>query len=127
MVLDNPSQCATVIDLCPTCVGYTSTIYVKQTPPKMIFSPAIGHRVQIDQIDMSSCETEDGFKWIARYCDHHNRKCNVEAARDKTAAKIDPTVIRIMASTIVPILLQSDDGGDIHEETIKAVNRYFCD
>jgi hypothetical protein len=43
-----------LIDLCPTCVGNTSRIRAKQTPLKMIFSPTIGHRAQVDLVDMSS-------------------------------------------------------------------------
>eukprot|EP00804_Cyclotella_cryptica_P012261 CCRYP_013846-RA/>CCRYP_013846-RA protein AED:0.89 eAED:0.89 QI:0/0/0/0.5/1/1/2/0/334 len=53
-----------VIDLCPTCIGNTSRIKTSQTPLKMLFSPTIGHRAQVDLVDMTSNETEDGFKWI---------------------------------------------------------------
>jgi hypothetical protein len=112
-----------VVDLCPTCVGNTSRIRTSQTPLKMLFSPTIGHRAQVDLIDMSSCETNDGYKWIVRYRDHHSGKCDVGATKTKTAKEVAPVIIRIMASTLVPSILQSDNGGEFLGETVKAVNR----
>mgnify|MGYP006193251633 CR=1 FL=1 len=53
-----------VVDLCPNCVGNTSRIRTSQTPLKMLFLPTIGHRAQVDLVDMSSCEIDDGYKWI---------------------------------------------------------------
>eukprot|EP00804_Cyclotella_cryptica_P016783 CCRYP_002076-RA/>CCRYP_002076-RA protein AED:0.38 eAED:0.37 QI:0/0/0/0.5/1/1/2/0/315 len=112
-----------VIDLCPTCVGNTSRIRASQTPLKFMYSPTIGHRAQVDLIDMSSAETEDGYKWIVRYRDHHSGKCDVGATREKTAAEVAPVIIRIMASTLVPSILQSDSGGEFLGETVRVVNR----
>ncbi len=112
-----------IVDLCPNCVGNTSRIRTSQTPLKMLFSPTIGHRAQVDLVDMSSCETDDGYKWIVRYRDHHSGKCDVGATKSKTAQEIAPVVIRIMASTLVPNILQSDNGGEFLGETLKAVNR----
>eukprot|EP00804_Cyclotella_cryptica_P005151 CCRYP_018678-RA/>CCRYP_018678-RA protein AED:0.38 eAED:-0.87 QI:0/0/0/0.5/1/1/2/0/308 len=112
-----------LINLCPTCVGKTSRIKASQAPLKMLFSPTIGHRAQVDLIDMTSAETIDGFKWIVRYRDHHSSKCDVGATKDKTAAEVAPVVIRIMASTLVPNILQSDNGGEFLGETLSAVNR----
>jgi hypothetical protein len=113
-----------VIDLCPICISNTSRIKSSQTPLKMIFSPTIGHRAQVDLIDMTSNETEDGFKWIVRYRDHHSGKCDVGATKGKTAVEIAPVVIRIMASTLIPNILQSDNGGEFLGETLAMVNRY---
>ena len=112
-----------VVDLCPNCVGNTSRIRTSQTPLKMLFSPTFGHRAQVDLVDMSFCETDDGYKWIVRYRDHHSGKCDVGATKSKTAQEIAPVVIRIMASTLVPNILQSDNGGEFLGETLKAVNR----
>jgi hypothetical protein len=112
-----------VIDLCPTCIGNTSRIKVSQTPLKMLFSPTIGHRAQVDLIDMTSNETEDGFKWIVHYRDHHSGKCDICATKGKTAAEIAPVVIRIMASTLIPNILQSDNGGEFLGETLAMINR----
>eukprot|EP00804_Cyclotella_cryptica_P006319 CCRYP_010160-RA/>CCRYP_010160-RA protein AED:0.43 eAED:0.43 QI:0/0/0/0.5/1/1/2/0/569 len=112
-----------VIDLCPTCIGNTSRIKTSQTPLKMLFSPTIGHRAQVDLVDMTSNETEDGFKWIVRYRDHHSGKCDVGATKGKTAAEVAPVVIRIMASTLIPNILQSDNGGEFLGETVAMVNR----
>eukprot|EP00804_Cyclotella_cryptica_P007981 CCRYP_016015-RA/>CCRYP_016015-RA protein AED:0.24 eAED:0.20 QI:0/-1/0/1/-1/0/1/0/44 len=43
--------------------------------------------------------------------------------KTKTAAENVPVVIRIMASTIVPSILQSDNGGEFLGETLQAVNK----
>eukprot|EP00804_Cyclotella_cryptica_P026201 CCRYP_009787-RA/>CCRYP_009787-RA protein AED:0.05 eAED:0.02 QI:0/-1/0/1/-1/0/1/0/72 len=72
---------------------------------------------------MTSNETEDGFKWIVRYRDHHSGKCDVGATKGKTAAEIAPVVIRIMASTLIPNILQSDNGREFLGETLEMVNR----
>eukprot|EP00804_Cyclotella_cryptica_P017140 CCRYP_003367-RA/>CCRYP_003367-RA protein AED:0.05 eAED:0.02 QI:0/-1/0/1/-1/0/1/0/72 len=72
---------------------------------------------------MCSCETDDGYNWIVRYRDHHSGKCDVGATKGKTAAEVAPVVIRIMASNLIPNILQSDNGGEVLGETIKAVNR----
>ena len=74
-------------------------------------------------MDMTSCETEDGYKWIVRYRDHHSGKCDVGATKNKTSAEIAPVVIRNMASALVPSILQSDNGGEFLGKTLKAVNR----
>eukprot|EP00804_Cyclotella_cryptica_P013319 CCRYP_019812-RA/>CCRYP_019812-RA protein AED:0.05 eAED:0.05 QI:0/-1/0/1/-1/1/1/0/72 len=72
---------------------------------------------------MTSNETEEGFKWILRYRSHHSGKCDVGAMKGKTAAERAPVVIRIMASTLIPNILQSDNGGEFLGETLEMVNR----
>ncbi len=49
--------------------------------------------------------------------------CDVGATKSETAQEIAPVVIRLMASTLVPNILQSDNGGEFLGETLKAVNR----
>jgi len=58
------------IDVCAACVAKKVKIVAKQPPLKMMTSPTIGYRVQIDLIDMTSQPTDDGHKWILRYHDH---------------------------------------------------------
>jgi hypothetical protein len=58
-----------------------------------------------------------------RYQDHHSGKSDVGATKTKNAAEIAHVVIRIMASTLVPNILQPDNGGEFLGETLKAVNR----
>eukprot|EP00804_Cyclotella_cryptica_P010559 CCRYP_018798-RA/>CCRYP_018798-RA protein AED:0.45 eAED:0.45 QI:0/-1/0/1/-1/0/1/0/94 len=43
---------------------------------------------------------------------------------EKAAAEVAPVIIRIMASTLVPSILQSDNGGEFLGETVRVVNRY---
>jgi hypothetical protein len=63
-----------VVDLCPTYVGNTSRFHMSQTPLKMLFSPTIGHRAQVYLVDISSCETNEEYKWIVHYWDHHSQQ-----------------------------------------------------
>eukprot|EP00804_Cyclotella_cryptica_P022081 CCRYP_011568-RA/>CCRYP_011568-RA protein AED:0.04 eAED:0.00 QI:0/-1/0/1/-1/0/1/0/72 len=72
---------------------------------------------------MTSSETEEGYKWIVCYRDHHSGKCDIGATKNKTAAEIAPTVIQIMASTLVPNILQSDNGGEFLGKTVQAVKK----
>jgi hypothetical protein len=87
----------------------------------MIFHQSIGHYAQVDLVVMSSCKTDDGFKWIVWYMDHHSGKCDFRATQDKTAAEITPVVIRIMTLTLIPNIIQSDIGGEFLGETINAI------
>eukprot|EP00804_Cyclotella_cryptica_P001560 CCRYP_003764-RA/>CCRYP_003764-RA protein AED:0.06 eAED:0.01 QI:0/-1/0/1/-1/0/1/0/69 len=68
---------------------------------------------------MCSCETDDGYNWIVRYRDHHSWKCDVGVTKGKTAAEVAPVVICIMASNLIPNILQSDNGGEFLGETIR--------
>ena len=111
-----------LIDLHPTYVGNSSKIWTSQTPLKMLFSPTIGHRAQVDLVDMTSCETEEGYKWVVHYRDHHSGKCDDDATKNKTSAEIAPVIIRIMASTLVSSILQLDNGGEFLGKTLKAIN-----
>eukprot|EP00804_Cyclotella_cryptica_P015879 CCRYP_006375-RA/>CCRYP_006375-RA protein AED:0.05 eAED:0.02 QI:0/-1/0/1/-1/0/1/0/72 len=72
---------------------------------------------------MCSSETEDGYKWIVRYRDHHSGKCNVGATKEKTAVAVALVIIQIMASNLVPNILQSDNGGEFLGKTVKVVNK----
>lgn len=61
-------------------------------------------------MDMSLCETDDGFRWIVQYKDHRSGRCDVGATINKSAAEIVPVVKRIMASTLIPNIIQTDNG-----------------
>eukprot|EP00804_Cyclotella_cryptica_P031360 CCRYP_012179-RA/>CCRYP_012179-RA protein AED:0.10 eAED:0.28 QI:0/0/0/1/1/1/2/0/63 len=49
--------------------------------------------------------------------------CDVGATKGKTAVEVAPVVIRIMASILVPSILQSDNGGEFLGKTLRAVNQ----
>ena len=89
----------------------------------MLFSPMIGHRAQVDLIDVSSCETDEGYKWIVQYRDHHSGKCDIGVTKETTVIEVALVIIRIMAYTLVPSILQSNNGGGFLGKTVKAVNR----
>ena len=82
------------IDLCPTCLASVNKIKAKQQPLKMILSPTIGKRLQIDLIDMRSCpDPVTGDKWILVVSDHHSGYGECDAMQSKTATETGPKVI----------------------------------
>jgi hypothetical protein len=108
---DNEEYVQVLLNLCPVCQSNPKKIVAKQVTLKMT---TIGHRAQVD--------TKGGYKWILRYIDHHSETSDVGASKDKTAAHIAPIIIRIMALTLIPCILQSYNGGEFLGETV-AVNR----
>jgi hypothetical protein len=104
--------CQIFISLCPECLPVTRiTTKAKMNPLNMIMSDTIGRRAQIDLIDMRSQEY-DGYNWILRYRDHLSGYSHVALLFSKESIEVGFEVLKIMSSTVIPDILQSDNGGE---------------
>ncbi len=64
---------------------------------KALLKMSFDHWAQVDLLKMSPYETDDGFKWIVQYRDHHSGKGDVGATEDRNAAEVVPVIIRIIS------------------------------
>jgi hypothetical protein len=112
------------IDLCPTCLASKNKISAKMQPLKMMLSPTIGKRLQMDLIDMTSCpDPVTGDTWILMLADHHSGYGECDAMQSKEAAETGPKVVRAMTHLPEYDILQSDNGGEFLGHTVKYVNK----
>jgi len=112
------------LSVCPKCAGSTKVIKAaKLNPLKMIYSPSIGCRAQMDLIDMTSHETKDGFKWILVYVDHHCGFRHVAALKRKTAKECGDALIAILGVAVIPEILQSDNGKEFLGWCLKLIRK----
>lgn len=109
--------------LCPTCVADRVAISAKQRPLKMIESPTVGHRGQMDLVDMSSQQDPDGYNWILRLIDHLSGQGHVRPLKQKTAEECGKAIIQILSSSIEFDILQSDNGGEFLGQTVAYIEK----
>ena len=93
-------------------------------PLNMILSDTIGRRAQVDLIDMRSQEY-DGYTWILRYRDHLSGYSHVAPLFSKESIEVGFEVVKIMSSTVIPDILQSDNGGEFLGKCIEMVNEHL--
>ena len=111
------------IDVCPGCVAKKAKITAKQPPLKMMISPTIGFRAQMDLIDMTSQPTDEGYKWILRYHDHLSGFGHVASLKNKSAVETGDKLIQILGTAPLPNILQSDNGGEFLGHCKDLVNK----
>lgn len=112
-----------LVDVCCYCTASATKIKAKQAPLKMMLSPTIGYRTQMDLIDMTSQPTPDGYKWILRYYDHHSGFGHVAALKNKTALETGNALMGILGTAPLPTILQSDNGGEFLGHCTDLINK----
>jgi len=102
------------LSLCPNCItGKKIAKKAKRNPLKMILSSRVGHRCQVDLIDMSSSENPiTGDKYILRYTDHLSAYGHVRPLKNRSSATTARAVVEIISQSVVPTILQSDNGSE---------------
>jgi hypothetical protein len=73
--------------LCPYCVPSRTKKEQQKVPLKMILTPRIGHRAQIDLIDMGALAI-DGVRYVLRYVDHLSGFSYVDTLKTKSAEEV---------------------------------------
>jgi hypothetical protein len=121
-----PESCIKLfLNLCPTCYsGSNPTKASKMNPLKFIHSPRVGHRAQIDLIGMES-QAYNGYEYILRYIDHLSGFSHVAALKSKAAGPIGMKLIEILSCSIVPEILQSDNGSEFLGHCIALIKKYY--
>jgi hypothetical protein len=93
-------------------------------PLKMIILNTIGKRTQMDLINyrQRACL---GYHWILQFVDHHSGFAHVAPLKRKTAKQRGRALARILSSTCIPEILQSDNGSDFLDKCIYYVKEFF--
>jgi hypothetical protein len=86
-----------------------ATVRTKSQPLKMILSNCAGSRFQMDLIMMPPCR---GYTQILRVVDHLS-KYYIAPMKSKSATECADALLRILSGSIMPKILQSDNGGEV--------------
>jgi hypothetical protein len=102
------------LSMCPNCsTARKISKKAKRNPLKMILSTRVGHRVQVDLIDMSSSQNPvTGDNYILRYADHLSAYGHVRPIQGKASATTARAIVEIISQSVMPTILQSDNGSE---------------
>ena len=76
----------------------------------MILSKEAGKSFQMDLIEMPEY---NGYNYILRVVDHLSKFGYVYPIKTKTAREVGKSLLYILATSIMPSVLQSDNGGEV--------------
>ncbi len=79
---------------------------------KMIISKCCGSSFQMDTIEMPSYL---GYCYILRVVDHLSNYGFVGKVKQRNSEEIDDELVRILSSSMIPNVLQSDNGKDVRD------------
>jgi hypothetical protein len=84
----------------------------KMTPLKMIMSKSAGSRFQMDLIELPPY---NGYDHILRVVDHLSKFGYVYPVKSKTSEEVGKSLLCILSTSIMPSILQSDNGGEVRD------------
>jgi hypothetical protein len=121
-----PESCLRLfLNLCPYCFPVRNpSAGDKMQPLKFILTPTVGHRAQIDLINMES-KTINGYEYILRYVDHLSGFSHVAVMRTKESEEVGVKLLQIFSTAIIPEILQSDNGSEFLGECIAMIQFYY--
>jgi hypothetical protein len=121
-----PESCIKIfLNLCPIYhSGSNPARSSKPNPLKFIYSPRVGHRAQIDLIGMET-QSYNGYEHIMRYVDHLSGFSYVAPLKSKHARPIGMKLLQIFSTSIIPEILQSDNGSEFLGECIDLIKTYY--
>ena len=104
-----PESCIRLfLNLCPICFSARPpSSKAKMNPLKFIFSPRVGHRAQMDLINMESISAE-GYQHVLRYVDHLSGFSHIALLKQRDSVEVGQRVLEIVSTSIMPEILQSD-------------------
>jgi hypothetical protein len=121
-----PKSCIKIfLNLCPICYSGSNPAWSsKQNPLKFIYSPRVGHRAQMDLIEM---ETQSciGYEHILHYTDHLSGFSYVAPLKSKLAKPIGMKLLKIFSTSIILEILQSDNGSEFLGKCIDLIKKYY--
>ncbi len=82
----------------------------KQQPLKMILSKTAGARFLMDLVTMP---VYNNHNYILRVMDHLSKFGYIAAIKQRTAKEVGDALLRILSSSIMPKILQLDNGGEV--------------
>jgi len=94
------------------CLSNIILTKAKQHPLKMILLQRVGSRFQVDLIEMPPCDT---YRHILHVVHHFSLYGFVAPLKQVLASEIDEQLIKILSFSIMPKVLQSDNGGEVRD------------
>jgi hypothetical protein len=120
-----PESCVKdFLKLCPYCCPARNKKKKNKVPLKMILTPRIGHRAQIDLIDMGALAI-NGTRYILRYVDHLSGFSQIHALMTKSAEEVGIKLIQILSTAVIPEILQSDNGNEFLGTCIEIIKSFY--
>jgi hypothetical protein len=90
----------------------------------MILTPRVGHRAQIDLIDMGALSI-NGEQYILCYVDHLSGFGHVHTSKSKVAEEVGVKLIQILSTAAIPEILQSDNGNGFLGKCIEIIKSFY--
>jgi hypothetical protein len=112
------------LEQCPYCCPRRTKRVKNKVPLKTILTPRIGHRAQIDLIDMGALAIQ-GHRFILRYVDHLSGFSYVQPLTSKSAEEVGIKLIQILSTAVIPEILQSDNGTEFLGTYIKIIKSFY--
>jgi hypothetical protein len=94
------------------CLSNIILTKAKQHPLKMILLQRVGSRFQMDLIEMPPCDT---YRHILHVVHHFSLYGFVAPLKQILASEIGEQLIKILSFSIMPEVLQSDNGGEVRD------------
>jgi hypothetical protein len=94
------------------CLSNIILTKAKQHPLKMILLQRVGSRFQVDLIEMPPCDT---YRHILHVVHHFSLYGFVAPLKQILASEIGEQLIKILSFSIMPEVLQSDNGGEVRD------------
>ncbi len=111
--------------ICPECLQKTQPVIPENLQQlQFIFSVTIGSYARVDLID-SSRRPDEPFKWVLHYVDHHSGFAHVDCLPNKEAITVGKSLLNILATAVIPEILQSDNGGEFTAWCIEQIERHY--
>ncbi len=88
----------------------------KMTPLKMMLSKSAGARFQIYLIELPPY---NGYDHMLRVVDHLSKFGYVYSVKTKTSEEVGKSLLCILSTSIMPSILQSDNGGEVSHSKVK--------
>jgi hypothetical protein len=120
-----PESCVKLfLQICPDCFPARQKKQNNKVPLKMILTPRIGHRAQIDLIDMGALAIS-GEHCILWYVDHLSGFSYVHTLKSKAAEEVGVKLIQILSTEVVPEILQLDNGNGSLGKYIEIIKSFY--
>jgi hypothetical protein len=110
---------------CPCCLKKKKVWNkTKKNRLKMILTSYVGERSQMDLIDFRR-NPKNGMQWIFRIVDVMSGYGIVKVLPSKSSAVVGRALVEVLCSSILPNILQSDNGKEFLGTCIDYVRKYF--
>ena len=95
----------------------------KLAPLRMMLSKSAGARFQMDLIELPPF---NGYDHMLRVVDHLSKFGYVYPVKTKTSEEVGKALLCIISTSIMPSILQSDNGGEVRPCIDKCFLLFIC-